>query len=530
MKKSKSFVCMLIAVTVAFLLFAAPALSGTPKDTVVIAMGGDYYDGIDPARSGFWLSNEFQMLVHERVVDYAHKTLPDGSKEADPFKPIGALAKSIELSNDQKSYTFHLQRDRKFSNGNPVTAQAIKYSYARTFNIPGTTKFALTKMLRITKPEQMVVIDDYTLRVDLESSNPIFLLTQNLNNFGIINPKEAEAHKTEKDPYAQEWLKVNSTGSGPYMLEVWKPGEELSFKANPNYWGGTPAIARVIYKVVPSEQDRLLLLKNGDVDVAYNISKRNIVSLKSEKGITVLSFQTVGKEFLFLNPNLKPFTDKRVRQAVNYAINKQNIIDNVFMGLAIPLTSALPKGMKFHIDKPRYKYNPEKAKALLAEAGFPNGFTVDLAYRIGYTVHEEAAVYVQADLAKVGIKANVVKLAPATFTERMRKNQLPFGFSHFIPYVNHPTYHTYWQYHGESGYNYPRYNNPRVNDLITKVQSEMDPDRLREYFTEIQDIVYDDCPEVILVQYFFNVVMRDNLKGYVFYPDRISRWNLMHKE
>jgi peptide/nickel transport system substrate-binding protein len=254
------------------------------------------------------------------------------------------------------------------------------------------------------------------------------------------------------------------------------------------------------------------------------------VSLKDEKGIQVLNFQTVGKEFLFMNPGLKPFTDKRVRQAVNYAINKQNIIDNVFMGLAIPLSSALPKGMQFHVDKPMYDYNPEKAKQLLAEAGFPNGFSVELAHRIGYSVHEEAAVYVQADLAKVGIKADIIKLAPATFTERMRKNQLPFGFSHFIPYVNHPAYHVYWQYHGESGYNYPRYNNPRVNELIDKVQIELDIDKQKQYFEELQDIVYEDCPEVILVQYFFSVVMRDNLKGYVFYPDRISRWDLMTKE
>ncbi len=530
MKRFHFLVSILAVMVCTFSIFAASALPGTPKDTVVIAMGGDYFDGIDPARSGFWLSNEFQMLVHERVVDYAHKTLRDGSTIADPLQVIGSFAKSIELSDDQRSYTFHLHRDRKFQNGDPVTAQAIKYSYARTFNIPGTTKFALTRMLRITSPDQMVVLDDYTIRFDLESPNPIFLSTQNLNNFGIINPKEAEAHKTEKDPYAQEWLKVNSTGSGPYMLEAWKPGVELIFRANPNYWKGKPAIERVIYKVVPSEQDRLILLKNGDIDVAYNISKRNIVSLKGEKGINVLSFQTVGKEFLFLNPNLEPFTDKRVRQAVNYAIDKQNIIDNVFMGLAIPLTSALPKGMQFHNDKPMYTYDPEKAKKLLADAGYPKGFTIDLAHRIGYTVHEEAAVYVQADLAKVGIKANVVKLAPATFTERMRKNQLPFGFSHFIPYVNHPAYHVYWQYHGESGYNYPRYNNPRVNELINLVQTELDVDKQREYYTELQDIVYEDCPEVILVQYFFNVVMRDNVKGYVFYPDRISRWDLMHKE
>ena len=177
-------------------------------------------------------------------------------------------------------------------------------------------------MLRIKEADQMVVLDDYTIRFDLEDPNPIFLPTQNLNNFGIINPKEAEAHKKDKDPYAQEWLKVNSTGSGPYVLDVWKPGEELSFKANSNYWKGPPAIKRVIYKVVPSEQDRLILLKNGDIDVAYNISKRNIVSLKDEKGIQVLSFQTVGKEFLFLNPNLKPFTDSIGGRAAQKHISK----------------------------------------------------------------------------------------------------------------------------------------------------------------------------------------------------------------
>jgi peptide/nickel transport system substrate-binding protein len=376
----------------------------------------------------------------------------------------------------------------------------------------------------------MVVLDDYTIRFDLKNPNPVFLPTLTINNFGIINPKEVETHKTEKDPYAREWMKTHSTGSGPYMLESWKPGVEISFKANPNYPGGRAAIDRVIYKVVPSEQDRILLLKNGDIDVAYNIAERDIVKLKGEKGIKVYSFPTIGKEFIFMNPSLKPFTDKRVRQAINYAINKDNIMKSVFMGLATPLTSAIPKGMIHHIDMPEYKYDPAMAKKLLAEAGYPNGFTTELAYRIGYTVQEEAAVYAQADLAKVGITANVAKLAPATFTERMKKNELPFGFSNFIAYVNHPAYHLYWQYHGESGYNYPRYNNPKANELIEKLQIELDANKQKDLCTQIQQIVHDDCPEVFLCQFYFNVVMRDNVKGYVFPPDRITRWHYMNKE
>lgn len=509
---------------------AGVSTAATPKNTMVVAMGGDFFDGIDPATSGFFLSNEFQILTHERLVDYVQVTLPDGRRLADAQQTRGALAESIQASPDRRSFTMRLRKGRKFANGDPVTAQAVKYSFARSLQIPGNAKFGLTKVLRIETPEQMVVVDDLTIRFELKEPNPIFIPTLTLNNFGIINPREVEANKSDKDPLAREWMKTHSTGSGPYVLEAWKPGAELVFKANPHYGGGKPALERVIYKVVPSEQDRLLLLKNGDVDVAYNVSERNVVQLRGEAALGVVSFETVGKEFLFMNPALKPFTDKRVRQAVNHAINKDTVVKSVFMGLALPLSSPIPKGMAYHKALPPYPHDPERAKRLLAEAGYPSGFPIEMAYRIGYPVHEEAGVYVQADLARVGIVARPEKMAPAAFTERARKNQLPFGFSNFVPYVNHPAYHTYWQYHGESGFNWSRYNNPTVNELIGRGQVEVGTEAQREIFGKIQDIVYEDSPEVLLVQPFFSFVARKNVKGYVFHPDRLTRWELMAKE
>jgi peptide/nickel transport system substrate-binding protein len=228
------------------------ARAATPKDTIVVAMGGDYFDGIDPAKSGFFISNEFQILTHERLVDYAITTLPDGRQIADTQRPIGGLAEAITVSPDKKTITMRLRKGRKFSNGDELTAHAVKFSFARGLEIPGTTRFGLTKMLRIERPEQMVVVDDHTIRFDLKAPNPIFVLTLTLNNFGIVNPREVEAHKTDKDPHAQEWMKTNSTGSGPYRLESWKPGTELVFRANPHWHGGKPAVERVIYRVVPS--------------------------------------------------------------------------------------------------------------------------------------------------------------------------------------------------------------------------------------------------------------------------------------
>jgi peptide/nickel transport system substrate-binding protein len=530
MRTRHALACAVVLLAVAFPSISPSLEAATPKNTVVVAMGGDYFDGIDPVTSGFFLSNEFQILTHERLVDYVHVTLPDGRKLADPQQPRGGLAESFQLSPDKRSFTFRLRRGHRFANGDPVTAHAVKYSFARMLEVPGIGKFGLTRVLRIESAEQMIVADDHTIRFDLKDPNPIFVLALTLNNFGIINPKEVEARKTEKDPQAREWMKVNSTGSGPYVLEGWKPGAELTFRANPNYRGGKPAIERVIYKVVPSEQDRILLLKSGDVDVAYNLSERNVVALKGDRNITVTSFETVGKEFLFMNPALQPFTDKRVRQAVNYAVSKDAIVKSVFMGLALPLSSPIPKGMAHHKPIPPYPHDPERAKKLLAEAGYPNGFSVELAYRIGYPAHEEAAVYIQADLAKVGVTVKPEKIPPATFTERARKNQLPFGFSNFVPYVNHPAYHTYWQYHGDSGFNWSRFNNPTVNELINRAQIELGSDAQRDLFTRIQDMVHDESPEVLLVQPLFNMVTRKNLKNFVFYPDRLTRWDLMAKD
>jgi peptide/nickel transport system substrate-binding protein len=510
-----------------------PAAAQTDKDTLVVAVASDMQN-LDPTLSSADVyTQEMLTNIYDWLIDYQVVDQPDGTKVADPSNFMGALAEKFEWSADGKSITFTLREGLKFSNGDPINAEAVKFTYDRIFDQQGVTPFLLS-MAKVPDKDHVKVIDDRTIQFLVDEPNT--LLLGNMAQFGhsILNPNVVKPHMTADDPYAHEWLKANTAGTeqGPFRLESWEPGNQWVLVPNENYYGEKPKLKRIIFKVIPDPSSRLAQLQSGAVDIAYEISTTDIKALEGDPNITIYRNTSRFVVFLGMNSKTPPFDNVKVRQAISYAVPYDTILNDVLNGYGIQLTSPIPNGTPYHTDEFfQYTHDPEKAKALLTEAGFPNGFETTLQVASGNQEGKETAVYVQQSLAEIGIKVTIQELPGAAFTEQLQKHELGFFFfNNWISINNDPFYHLFWLFRSDCC-NYTNYDNQHVWDLIDQYTINTDAAAREAAAMEIQQTIVDEAPWVFLYQPDDLTVMRSNVKGFIFYsPDRFKRYKYIYKE
>jgi len=514
---------------------AAPA--ELPKEKIlVVAVDGDV-DTFDPCctvgskTSQTTIQNTFDQLTQYAQVE---KTLPDGQKylTVDTSKIMGMLAESWE--QDGKVVTFRLRKGLKFHNGNPITAQVVVDGYKRIFEQQGMSSFLLT-MGSVTKPDQFAALDDLTVKMTMTTENNLVNLNNVMHNTSTVDPLEVQAHKTDTDPWAGAFFKKTlATGNGPFSLEEYVAGDRIVLKAWDAYPAGRAKLDKVIIKVIPDAAQRVLLLKRGEVDMIMVPPIKDLADLAKDPNIKVVSVPSNDNRMVEMNNAIAPFDNKLVRQAVAYAVPYDTLLKEVWMGYAQPLRSPIASGTPTS-DFSFWKYNTdlEKAKAKLAEAGFPNGEglpPIKFSIRIGAEEDERAAVFIQDALAKIGMKVDIEKLAFAAFQEQEAKRSLQFWIDTWLSWVNDPYYHLSWIYSSTSPLVYTNYKNEEVDSLITKFtlwggsQEERDAASRR-----IQELIVDDAPIVYLLAPNFNVAMRSNVSGYVYFNDELNRYYYMDK-
>lgn len=515
----------------------AAAQAETPKEKIlVVAVDGDV-DTFDPCctvgskTSQTTIQNTFDQLTQYAQVE---KTLADGQKymTVDTSKIMGMLAESWE--QDGKVVTFHLRKGLKFHNGNPITAQVVVDGYKRIFEQNGMTSFLLT-MGSVTKPDQFAAVDDLTIKMTMATANNLVNLNNVMHNTSTVDPVEMQAHKTDTDPYAAAFFKKSlATGSGPFSLEEYVAGDRIVLKAWDAYPAGRAKLDKVIIKVIPDAAQRVLLLKRGEVDMIMIPPIKDLADLAKDPNIKVVSVPSNDNRMVEMNNSMAPFDNKLVRQAVAYAVPYDTLMKEVWMGYAQPLKSPIASGTPTS-DFSFWKYNTdlEKAKAKLAEAGFPDGKglpPIRFSIRIGAEEDERAAVFIQDALAKIGMKVDIEKLAFAAFQEQEAKRSLQFWIDTWLSWVNDPYYHLSWIYSSTSPLVYTNYKNEEVDALIAKFtlwggsQEERDTASRR-----IQELIVDDVPIVYLLAPNFNVAMRSNVSGYVYFNDELNRYYYMDK-
>ncbi len=524
--------CRILVLALLALTLIAGVAFGQDR-TLIIAVSSDIQN-LDPTlSSGDIITQEVLTNVYSFLIDFKKVVDANGQLIGSPDEFEGDLAESFEFSDDGSKITFHLRPGLKFGNGDPIDANAVKFTYDRIFGQGGVTAF-LIGMAAVDGPEAVRVVDDLTVEFDI--STPNTLLLGNMAQFGhsILNPKVVQPFMTADDPWAHEWLQNNTAGteSGPYIIEEWDRGNQIVLAKNPNYWNADAVENdRIILKIIPDASSRLAQLRAGAVDIAYSIPTKDIATLERDPNIKVERFTTRAVAYIGMNNQVPPFDNKLVRQAIAYAVPYDVILDNVINGFGIQLTSPIPNGTPFHTDEFfTYTQDFEKARELLAEAGFPNGFDTTFTIRNDNAEAKEAAVWVQSALREIGINADIEEMTGAAFTEKMQKREHAFFYANqWISINNDPFYHMFWLLKSDCC-DYARYQNDRVWNLIDEFTLSTDQAAREAAAMEIQQTVLDEAPWVFLFQPDHIVAMRSNVEGYVWHSaDRYTRYSFLKR-
>ena len=419
-------------------LLSTVAMAQSPKDVLIIAKQIDDIVSLDPQEAFEFSGGEILGNVYDRLI------LPNLD---DPTKIVGDLAESWSTSEDGLTTTFKMRAGRKFASGNPVTAEDAAWSLQRAVimnKAPGfiVTQFGFTPE---NVAERVRATDDSTLVLTIaEKGSPSFLLyCLSASVGGVVDKKVVMTHVANND-LGNAWLKAgNSAGSGGYQLRGWRASEQVSMEANPNA-AVAPKLRRVIvlHRADPSAQ--LLGLQKGDIDIARDLTPDQLTSLEKDAAYSLMVSPKSYINYLALNQNHPMLSKPQVRQAIKWAIDYAGIAQAITAKTYEPHQAFLPKGFPGALTDLPFKKDVAKAKALLAEAGVPQGFEVTLDHP-SVAPFADWAVAIQANLAEVGIKANLIagESRQVITKTRARQHQIAmvrWGSDYMDPHSNAETF------------------------------------------------------------------------------------------
>jgi peptide/nickel transport system substrate-binding protein len=529
--KRREFLKSMTALAAGSVLPAAPAVFSPAKaqarqETLLIVSesGPNNIDihGVGTNVPGY----EVSWNCYDRLISHEMKTLPNGVQyyDRDKFK--------MELADDMNvgdmSVTFKLKKNAVFQDGTPVSAKDVKWSLDRAVTVGGFPTFQMGAG-SLTKPEQFVVVDDNTIRVDFLRKDRLTVPDLAVIVPAVYNSELVKKHASEKDPWGLDYTKQNTAGSGAYRVVSWNAGTEVILERNDKWTGGPPPkVRRIVWRMVPSAGNRRALLERGDADISYDLPNKDFVELKDVGKLNIVSTPySNGIQYIGMNVTKPPFDNLKVRQAVAYAIPYQKIMDAVLFGLAKPMFGAAP-GTPTEVAWPQpHGFNTDiaKAKALMAEAGYPNGFDTTLSFDLGFAgVNEPLCVLTQESLAQIGIKCTINKIPGATWRTELNKKVLPLYTNVFSGWLDYPEYFFIWCYHGKNSiFNTMSYQSKGLDALIDGAVTAAAEGDKASYDKDVKgfvDLAFADIPRIPLYQPFVNVAMQKNISGYQYWFHR----------
>ncbi|MDR7522425.1 MAG: ABC transporter substrate-binding protein [Armatimonadota bacterium] len=480
---------------------------------------GVYWEpvNLDPHAITDWgsmwmLDNTYETLVRYKTTEVKGKVV--GTAEVQPH-----LAESYEVSPDGKTYTFRLRRGVKFHSGDEMTAEAVRYSINRMLTIGLGPSRLVAEYMDTTSTQAP---DRYTVRIQLKKAAPFFLQLLAATNTGaIVNPRTVEAQGGIQAGKHNEWMARNVDGTGPFKWGPWKAGESFELVANPEYWQGTPKLRRIVFRIIRDMSTQLLLLLRGELDIVYRLPPDMTQQLIGNPDIIINRENGIGMHQVWMNNRMKPFDNKKVRQAVLYTIDPYAVNRAAAFGYATVAKSAIPTALEAWTDQYwPYRIDPGRAKSLLTEAGYPDGFKTEIYYNAGNTEREQTAIAVQAQLKKVGIEAEIRSIPWPTFVTNFQEGKMPlFALSGLsLPIVEDyvlSNFHS--KNHGPKG-NYAFYTNRDVDRLINQLLVTMDSKKRAAIIHAIQRLVIEDAPSAWIYNSMLFYAQRKWVKGWVLYP------------
>lgn len=417
---------------------------------------------------------------------------PEGG---DP-KVVPVLAESWEQSPDGETWTFKLREGVMFHDGTPFNAEAVKFNIERILD--PETKAGVAGSFRIIKSVE--VLDEYT--VAITTDGPFAPLPSLLSYAPMAMNSPTQVQKLGNEDYHTAPM-----GTGPFKFVHHIKGQEVLVEANEDYWGGAPYLDAIAMRPIPDTAARLLALEAGESHVIYHVPPRDADRYIKDPslGIEVLTPPPQRVILAGMNVQWGPFQDRRVRQALNYAVDQHAIIEGILLGLGEPVDSPLPPASLCYRSTKDYAYDPDRARELLAEAGYPDGFEVTLHCGPGrYLLDSEVIEAIQSYLADVGVDVEIIALEWAAFIGEMSKPMEESEIQMFFIGWGLPTLDpdlgltSYVKAAWGSSINSLFYSNPELEELIPAQGAATDPEVRCEIVEQIQEIIMEDAPQIFL--------------------------------
>jgi peptide/nickel transport system substrate-binding protein len=473
------------AATVAGATAARPFLGGRPvraaevgESQVVMGYGVSLVQ-LDPHKN--------ENMVHESVLRNMYECLVTFSQDLKSSEP--QLATEWKRLNDL-TVQFKLRQNVKFHNGEDFDADAVKFSLNRMLD-PKTQAPLLSMYNTIDRVD---VLDKYTVNITTKKADPVLLRRLSGICTIIVPPKYFSTAKPEE-------LATRPIGTGPYKFVSWQKDADLVMEANPNYWGGAPSIKKVIVKGIPETGTRVAALLAGDVDIIPAVPPDDIDRINRSGKARIVTIPGNRVVFYFMDAGKKPTDNKLVRQAVNYGANIDAIIKTVLGGRGYRRATLInPWHVGYDPEIKPFPYDPEKAKALLREAGYPNGVEMNLHQVQGRVPKDkEVGEAIAGELGKVGIKVNLRLMDWGTsFTQASAGKLDGLKFGSWGNIMQDADLSFYGQYHSSTIYSkfFRSYQNPKLDSLMEEARSVLDVGKRTSLYSQVQKILMDDCPDL----------------------------------
>lgn len=459
----------------------APGESGPPAKQFVLGLSAETATFYPPKTGG-----NFERFSFEQTFDALLHRTPDG-------KTVGRLAESWR-NVDATTWEFKIRQNVKFHNGEDLTAETVKFSLD-LYRDPNESTVAS----RYRTIKEIQVVDASTVRILTTEPDPF--LTNALTDNGWILPQK---YLTEN---GVEKFAASPVGTGPYKFKEWVKGDHITWEANSEYWGGAVKIPTLIWRTIPEPSARVAALQSGEIDLTWEIPPAQVEQLKNNGKLEIQTRPSPRSVYIGLWPNSpagdgSALSNPKVRQALNYAVNRQAIVDTLLKGHATLIGQPIPSSVYagFNPDVQPYPYDPEKAKALLAEAGYANGFEIELEYTSRYLTREQAQA-ISADLAKVGVKLNLQEEEYGQFVKRLTQNKdqspmyaLSIQGTHAIE-----AYEIYSIAVLSGGsFNWNKYSNAGIDELVKKMGTSFDEAERVSLAKQAAKLAHENPPWIYL--------------------------------
>lgn len=479
--------------------------AGTAQAKTLVVGLADNITTLDPANINDTLSQSVSRSIYQGLYGF------DANMQLVPL-----LAERYEVNAEATEYIFYLRKGVKFHDGTDFNAQAVKINIDRVAN----PENKLSRRSLVSMVDHTQVVDDYTVKVFLKQ--PFGALVNNLAHAGTFIISPAALDKYGKD------IGRNPVGTGPYVFKSWS-GDTFEAVKNTHYWKpGLPKVDGLTVKSVPENGSRVAMLQTGEAQFIYPLPTELVKVAEANKSLTIGRMPSIILRYVALNNLKKPFNDPKVREALNYAIDKNAFCKVVYGGYCTTAEGAVPELLKFATKQAAWPYNPAKAKALLAEAGYPNGFESEI-FSTNNSTYIRAMQFIQQQLAQVGVKLTVTPLEAGVVTQRVWAVDKPEdstvqlyygGWSSSTGDADWALRPLFWgKGFPPALFNVAYYKNDIVDQALEAGVATADQAKRADAYKTAQEQIWKDAPYIFLTVDQILNARASNLSGVISLPD-----------